>query len=261
MIMADQPKNTSNVWGCNLRKIRKLPLEELAPALLPDTPRGEVGPPIVWSELFGNDQPVEVEVGFGKGMFLMSAAASQPGVNFFGVEVVRKYQLYAATRAIRRGFSNLRLACADAGALLRDRVASASIQALHIYFPDPWWKNRHKKRRVFTPLFANTTARLLRPGGIFHIATDVEEYFQVMMAIVRPLAMFREIPPKPATEGKHDLDYLTNFERKFRRQGLPIYRAGFERTAVEWAALPIEEQNDDNEETTDSGEPAARLVE
>jgi len=214
-----------------VRRSKKLPLEDLAPYLLPDVPRGAPAPPIVWRDLFGNDYPVEVEVGFGKGLYLTNAGAARPDTNFFGVEIVRKYQLYAATRLAQRHLTNVRVACADGRALLRDRVAPQSVEAVHVYFPDPWWKARHRKRRVFTPEFAHTAGTVLRPGGRLLIATDVEAYHGVMTQIVRELGpAFRELPPAAPTEPRHDMDYLTNFERKFRKEGRPIYRAAYERT-------------------------------
>jgi tRNA (guanine-N7-)-methyltransferase len=200
---------------------------------LPDVPRGTRGAPIVWRELFANDHPVEVEVGIGKGLFLATAAGERPNTNFFGVEIVRKYQLYAATRLAKRRLTNVRVACADGRALLKERVAPGSVQAVHLYFPDPWWKARHRKRRVFTPDFAHTTGAVIQPGGQLLIATDVEAYFAVMTQIVRDLGRgFREVPPPPPVAPTHDMDYLTNFERKFRREGRPIYRAAYERTEI-----------------------------
>jgi tRNA (guanine-N7-)-methyltransferase len=216
-----------------VRSRKKLPLEKLAPYLLPDVARDTPAPPIVWRNLFANDHPVEVEVGFGKGLFLTTAGAARPDTNFFGVEIVRKYHLYAATRLATRELTNVRVACADGRALLRERVAPQSVEAIHIYFPDPWWKARHRKRRVFTPEFAHTAGTVVRPGGRLLIATDVEAYFGVMTQIVRDLGpAFRELPPPPPTEPQHDMDYLTNFERKFRKERRPIYRAAYERTEM-----------------------------
>jgi tRNA (guanine-N7-)-methyltransferase len=214
-----------------VRRNKKLPLEQLAPYLLPDIRQGESASPIVWRDLFGNENPVEIEVGFGKGLFLATAAAANPTVNFLGIEIERKCQLFAATRLANRNPTNVRLAFADARTLLKDRVAAASVSVLHVYFPDPWWKARHRKRRVFTPEFAHTVGVILKHGGRLSIATDVEAYHGVMMQIVRDLGpAFRELPPPAATEPAHDMDYLTNFERKFRKQGRPIFRAAFERT-------------------------------
>jgi tRNA (guanine-N7-)-methyltransferase len=220
-----------------VRRARRLPLEELAPYLLetaggPDQASdGRLGP-LDWRAVFGNERPVEAEVGFGKGLFLVRAATAHPEINYLGVEIARKYQLFAATRLARRRLTNVRLALADAREFLRDRVAAGSLQALHVYFPDPWWKKRHLKRRVFTPEFAVGCERTLRPGGLLHVATDVEEYFGVIRQLVAHDTRLRELPPPPDQAPAHDLDYLTNFERKFRKQGRAIYRASFEKAEV-----------------------------
>ena len=209
-----------------MRRPKRVPLEGLAPYLYPtDEPRN-----IVWSELFGNDRPVEIEVGFGKGMFLLNAASTQPDVNFFGIEIERKYQLYAATRIAARELRNVRVASTDAKLLLEKHVADASVDVVHVYFPDPWWKRKHHKRRLFTFDFAQTCERILKPLGKLSIATDVEDYFQMVRETMQPLHAMVEVPPPPPTEAKHDLDYLTNFERKFRKQGKPIWRVAYQKT-------------------------------
>jgi tRNA (guanine-N7-)-methyltransferase len=180
--------------------------------------------------LFGNDRPVEIEVGMGKGLFLLNAASQNPATNYFGVELVRKYQLFAATRFAVRGLANVKTACADARRLLQNYVRPASVAALHVYFPDPWWKTRHHKRRLFTPEFADLAAAVVRPGGRLHLATDVEAYFEVMTGLVRSMPHFAELPPPIDRAPEHDMDYLTNFERKARLKGGRIHRAQFERT-------------------------------
>jgi tRNA (guanine-N7-)-methyltransferase len=210
-------------------RARRLPLEELAPYLLeaPEPPA-----PLAWQHVFGNPHPVEVEVGFGKGLFLLTAAQACPQVNFVGVEIVRKYQLFAATRIAKRGLRNVRLACGDARLFFRDRVPAGSVHAVHVYFPDPWWKKRHEKRRLFTAEFAVQCARVLRPGGRLLLATDVADYFQVMTQLVAEQTALRALPPPEDRAPEHDLDYLTNFERKFRKEGRPIYRAAYERSGT-----------------------------
>jgi tRNA (guanine-N7-)-methyltransferase len=196
--------------------------------------------PIDWQSLFGNPHPVEVEVGMGKGLFLLTEALARPDTNFFGIEIVRKYQLYAATRYAIRKLPNVKTACADAKVLLRDHVAAGSVSAAHVYFPDPWWKKRHKKRRVFTPEFAADAARVLAPDGRLHVATDVEEYFGVMAGIVRAMPAFREVTAGTSTASVEEAGFQTNFERKARLKGTPVWRAVFERTgaAVTVAADP-----------------------
>jgi tRNA (guanine-N7-)-methyltransferase len=185
--------------------------------------------PLDWRSVFGNDRPVEIEVGFGKGLFLLAAGQARPDVNFLGIEVLRKYQLFTATRLVKRGLANVRLACADARLFLRDHVAAGSVQAVHVYFPDPWWKSRHRKRRVFTPEFAEQCERVLGPGGRLYVATDVEEYYREMLALLASRPVLRQLPPPEPRQPEHDFDYLTNFERKYRKEGRPIYRVTCER--------------------------------
>jgi tRNA (guanine-N7-)-methyltransferase len=188
--------------------------------------------PYEWAAVFGNDHPVELEVGFGKGLFLLTSAAERPDVNFVGVEIVRKYQLFTATRLAKRDLRNVRVACSDARSFLRDCVPADSVRALHVYFPDPWWKKRHHKRRLWTPEFAVECSRVLRPGGVLYAVTDVEEYSRAIRELGDAQPALRFVtPPDPGTPA-HDLDYLTNFERKFRKEGRPINRMSWAKVAA-----------------------------
>src|SRR5262249_11558556 len=130
-----------------------------------------------------------------------------------------------ATRLAKRGLKNVKVVCADARAFLAERVAPDSVQAIHVYFPDPWWKTRHRKRRLFTSEFAANCERVLQAGGRLFVVTDVESYYQVN---IKPAAQHTRLPLKelPAERPpSHDFDYLTNFERKYRKAGKAIYRA------------------------------------
>lgn len=186
-----------------------------------------------WHAIFGSDAPVELEVGSGKGLFLANAATRQRDHNFFGVELAKKYARTAAERIAKRQLTNVRVLAGDARRFLHEFVPPGSLHALHIYFPDPWWKKRHKKRRVFCEPFVADVARALRSGGDFWIATDVEEYFGVIQDL---MAKHPEFIPQAVPEPKspeHELDYLTNFERKYRIEGRPIYRAHYRSVGVE----------------------------
>lgn len=205
-----------------MRRGVRLPLEQLQPYLI--DPGGTAARPIDFAALFGNDHPVEMEVGFGKGLFLLTASMAHPEINYLGVEIERKYQLFTANRIAKRHLTNVRLACADARTFLPIFISDACLQAIHVYFPDPWWKRRHMKRRLFTPHFVAECARILEPGGVLHIATDVADYFKVMTDLLQhqpgmTLVQVEEKPPGAEPE------YLTNFERKFRLQGKSIWRA------------------------------------
>jgi tRNA (guanine-N7-)-methyltransferase len=187
--------------------------------------------PLEFRSNFGNENPVEIEVGCGKGLFLVTTASAHPDVNFLGIEIVRKYQLFTATRLAKRNLTNVRMVCADARLFLRDCIRTESVQAIHVYFPDPWWKKRHHKRRLWTPEFAVQCERVLRPGGELHIATDVEDYFTVILSLIAAQKLLQPLPPPPLKEPGHDLDYLTNFERKSHQRGGPIFRGLYERIA------------------------------
>lgn len=186
--------------------------------------------PLDWVQIFGDDQPVELEIGSGKGLFLATAAAERPGHNFLGIEIARKYATRAAERAAKLGMSNVRVWPGDARALVTRRIPAASLRAVHVYFPDPWWKKRHKKRRVFNEDLVAGLVRGLEPGGDLLVATDVEEYFGVIRDLIASEPFLAEQPAPAARVPEHDLDYLTNFERKFRIEGRAIYRAAYKKT-------------------------------
>jgi tRNA (guanine-N7-)-methyltransferase len=207
-----------------LRRARRLGLEELAPYLLmpPAEPQ-----PLDWQQIFGNARPVEVEVGFGKGLFLVTTAPAHPEINFLGIEIARKYQLFTATRLAKRRLGNVRLVKADARQFFRDHLADSCCRAIHVYFPDPWWKKRHLKRRVFRADFVAQCNRVLQIGGQLHVATDVEEYFRVITELVGNEPALRRLPASAETG-----DYLTNFERKSRERGRTVFRADFVKEAI-----------------------------
>lgn len=206
----------------SVRNSKRLPLETLAPWLY-QLPEAEQ--PLDLHQLFGNAHPVELEVGFGKGAFLVEAAPLHPDRNYLGIEIDKGLALYVATRMAKRKLANIKVAHGDAGRLLSKHLPAGSLAAVHVYFPDPWWKKKHRKRRVFNEAFAEQAARVIKPGGYLHIATDVAEYFQVMMGIVAQRTEFvledagRE--ERAAEEAKPE----TNFEKKARKEGRPVWRA------------------------------------
>jgi tRNA (guanine-N7-)-methyltransferase len=210
---------------------KRMPLKALEPFLLdvphPSHLRPELIPtvaaPLDWSTLFGRPGPVEIEVGFGKGLFLCDAAQALTATNFLGIEIERKYVLSTATRIAKHALTNVKLACTEARWFLKMYVPAGSVDAMHVYFPDPWWKKRHKKRKLFTADFAQEAFRILKTGDVFHFATDVKEYFDESLALVASLGQFREEPlPEDFVP-----ELATNFERKYRAEGRPIYRTRF----------------------------------
>jgi tRNA (guanine-N7-)-methyltransferase len=177
--------------------------------------------------LFCRSAPVELEVGSGKGLFVVTAASQAADRNFVGIEISGKYARFAAARLARRALSNAKMVHGDARWLFAERLSDVSLAAVHVYFPDPWWKKRHHKRRIMTPDFLANVQRVLTPGGRFHFWTDVREYFQLSLRQVADttrLSKPRFVAPRAAA---HNLDYQTHFERRMRLHNQPIYRAEF----------------------------------
>jgi tRNA (guanine-N7-)-methyltransferase len=185
--------------------------------------------PLDFAAVFGNEHPLEVEVGTGRGLFLVNAGTTHPATNFLGIEYDFKEARRAARRLQKRELANVRILGADANIALPQFLPDICAQALHVYFPDPWWKRRHKRRRVFNSEFLNQAARILVPGGLLHAWTDVEEYFGVMTALVAANPAFAALAAPPERQAVHDMDYHTSFERKKRKLGLTIFRARWER--------------------------------
>ena len=183
--------------------------------------------PLCAAVLFGRTAPLQIEVGSGKGLFLAHATASLPEHDFLGIEIAAKYAQFAAARLAGRARTNGKVIRGDGVRLLRERVADESIEAVHVYFPDPWWKRRHRKRRVMHAAFLRDVERVLRIGGALHFWTDVAEYYEGTLALIQQATRLHG-PVIPAERpSEHDLDYQTHFERRMRLSNLPVYRSEF----------------------------------
>jgi tRNA (guanine-N7-)-methyltransferase len=178
--------------------------------------------PVVWADIFGNANPVEIEIGMGKGTFLVDQARARPDVNFLGIEWARWFWRYACDRLRRNGCLNARAVRSEARFFLNEYVPDASVSVVHIYFPDPWPKKRHHKRRLIQADFMLLVRRILVPGGRFQVVTDYQEYFQQIESAVRAggLNVVEYNRPGSAAEGEF---VGTNFERKYRREGRPFF--------------------------------------
>jgi tRNA (guanine-N7-)-methyltransferase len=179
--------------------------------------------------LFSREASLEVELGSGKGLFLQNASLGTPDRNFLGIELAVRYARFTAYRLAKRGIPNAMAVEGDGLKLFREWIPDASLAAIHVYFPDPWWKARHHKRRVMNEAFLADVVRTLIPGGRLHFWTDVKDYFDASLELIAaktPLVGPLTVPERPA---EHDLDFRTHFERRTRLHGEPVYRAEFER--------------------------------
>lgn len=188
-------------------------------------------PAAITSEsLFGNTLPLELEVGSGKGLFLETASGERPQHNFLGIEIAHKYAGHAAARLARAGRTNALMVSGDAQPVVATRIPDHALTAVHVYFPDPWWKKKHKKRRVLSDAFLFHTHRMLKPGGTFHFWTDVLEYFETTLERLGATVPQLGVPmPEESHRAEHDLDYRTHFERRSRQHAIPVYRVWFEK--------------------------------
>ncbi|MCX7887918.1 MAG: tRNA (guanosine(46)-N7)-methyltransferase TrmB [Verrucomicrobiae bacterium] len=173
--------------------------------------------PLEWARVFGRDAPVEVDVGCGKGNFLVWVARNRPEHNFLGVDRQLKRLRKADKKVQRAGLTNVRLLRLEFGYVIARLIPSASVTAYYIFFPDPWPKRRHAKHRLFRPEFVVELERTLVQGGEVHLATDDAAYFEQIRAL---MGGFELLPPLtwPA-------EAQTEFERIFLARGQPIYRA------------------------------------
>ena len=175
------------------------------------------------AEVFGNTRPVELEIGIGKGTFLTARATARPEINFIGLEYAGAYAKYAADRCRRRGLENVRILAAEANQFVETALADASLFRVHIYFPDPWPKRKHNRRRLIQPAFLDQLRRILRPGGQLLVVTDHMDYFQQIRKVFARAEGFVPIAfPQMADESGQIVG--TNFERKYIAQGRPFYK-------------------------------------
>jgi tRNA (guanine-N7-)-methyltransferase len=187
--------------------------------------------PIDFPSLFGRQAPVVLEIGFGMGHATADIAAARPDTDFLGIEVYTAGVGSLLHALAKRGLSNVRVVQHDAVEVLRERIAPGSLAGVHVYFPDPWPKLRHHKRRLIQPAFVAELVRHIAPGGYLHCATDWEHYAGQMLEVLSAEPALRNTAdgyaPRP------DWRPLTKFERRGLALGHGVRDLIFVRTSAE----------------------------
>lgn len=207
---------------------------ELAPRFVIEVPRDLAatsilpGSAIEPAEVWGRDAPLVVEIGSGQGHAIVHAATSHPGTDFLAIEVFRAGLARTMLDADRAGAGNLRLVEANAPEVLQHLLPAASVDQLWVFFPDPWHKKKHTKRRLIAEGFPAVAAAALKDGGMLRLATDWEDYALQMREVMAVAPDF-----EPAFEGewapRFDGRVLTAFERKGARVGRDIRDLSYRR--------------------------------
>jgi tRNA (guanine-N7-)-methyltransferase len=177
-----------------------------------------------WFGPEGTHRPLELEIGSGKGTFLVRQAAQTPLVNYIGLEYAKAFWRYAADRCRRHGLGNVRIVHVEAALFLRNYVPNGCFRQAHVYFPDPWPKKRHHKRRLIQEPLLRLLREKLEPNGYVRIATDHAGYYQWMLEHAEKVAgLYERLPFETPISAEHGELVGTNFERKYRQQGREFF--------------------------------------
>ena len=186
--------------------------------------------PFCPQSLFSQPADLEIEIGSGKGLFVLNESGKSPKRNFLGNEIAHKYCKFAAYRLAKENRCNAHMLRGDGLKLFRELLPSECAAAVHVYFPDPWWKERHRRRRVIQPGFIADLQRVLIPGGVFHFWTDVEEYFEQTIGMMKEHSDLAGPIHVEETVAEHDMDYRTHFERRMRKYDHDVFRSQFKKS-------------------------------
>jgi tRNA (guanine-N7-)-methyltransferase len=195
-------------------------------------PPPEENEPFSPTDVFGRDAPFELEIGCGKGGFLLRRAQAHPDFNLLGIEWANKFFKYAADRMARWGMTHVRVMRTDARHFVMRHLPPGCLSALHVYHPDPWPKKRHHKRRLFQAEFIQAATRALVPGGRWAIQTDHAEYHAWMQELMANAEGLEKIEYDDPRYGIVDASAQTNFEIKYVREGREIYKLAYRKTGT-----------------------------
>lgn len=185
--------------------------------------------PIDPATLFGDSRPVTLEIGFGMGDSLLEMAKRNPEKGFIGIEVHPPGVGRLLGRAAEEGVTNLRVYCEDAVEVLAQCIPDSSLAGLQLFFPDPWPKKRHHKRRIVQPAFAEAVRQKLSIGGTFHMATDWQPYAEHMMEVMSAAPGYRNQAGEGEYSPQPEWRPVTKFQRRGEKLGHGVWDLIFER--------------------------------
>ncbi|OOZ39518.1 tRNA (guanosine(46)-N7)-methyltransferase TrmB [Solemya pervernicosa gill symbiont] len=185
--------------------------------------------PLDFERLFGRDAPVTLEIGSGNGETLVTLAAAHPENDYIGIEVHRPGVGRLLRRIEELELSNVRVICHDAVEVVERMVLDASLDAVLLYFPDPWHKKRHHKRRIVQPPFVTLIASRLKANGLFHLATDWEDYAYHMVEILEAEPLLENSADKALFVDRPEERPLTKFEQRGLRLGHGVWDLHYRR--------------------------------
>jgi tRNA (guanine-N7-)-methyltransferase len=214
-----RPVRSYVLRGRRLTEGQQRAMEEL----LPRYSVGDGAGCLDFSELFGNSRPVILEIGFGNGDATWQMAQQQPAENFIGVEVHKPGVGHLLLQLQKLDIENVRIACADGVEFLQQRIAAGSLAGLRLYFPDPWPKKRHHKRRIVQPDFVTLLAEKLSAGAILHFATDWQNYAEHMLEILQQNPAFENLSETGNYCLRPPWRPLTKYEQRGQRLGHGVY--------------------------------------
>lgn len=181
--------------------------------------------------LFGRQAPLVLEIGFGMGDSLLQMAKNEPEKNFIGIEVHPPGVGRLIGEASQQGLSNLRVYMADAMDVLEDCIPDGSIDRLQLYFPDPWHKKKHHKRRIVQPALVQKLRAKLKVGGVLHMATDWQAYAEHMLEVMNTATGFATDFAETGFAPRPDYRPITKFEKRGERLGHGVWDLLFKKTA------------------------------
>jgi len=185
--------------------------------------------PLDLPAIFGRRAPLTLEIGFGNGESLVALAAAHPERDFLGLEVHRPGVGHLMLRAEELGLANVRAVCRDAVEVLQQCITPGSLDEVLLYFPDPWPKKRHHKRRIVQPDFVALVANRLREGGTFRMATDWQPYSEHMLEVASGCPQLRNTSPDGGFVQRPESRPVTRFERRGQRLGHGVWDLAFTR--------------------------------